>query len=205
MAKGKTFHPNHPSLTNPDFVADVLKVAKHPASWLDRARRLRHSANAVFEIEAPVADDFYEALGRYGDDPTREFDAPFPNLDGAFMLAAFAVENLLKGLILAKGLATFTGPELPTSLKTHKLLELHRLAAPNAVVPEHLLDYLSHTAIWRGRYPLPTTIDDFWPIDAGGNLRSGGFTWPGTRDQVQKYCDELEAELKAVMPPRPRP
>jgi hypothetical protein len=204
MAK---IHPNNPTLRNPAFAKKVFQAAHQPRAWYAVARRLRSSAQAIFERENPVAQRHYDELQRLGTlaaggDTTDEYDEikyPFPNFDAAHMLIAFAIENLLKGLMVAKGIATFSKQELPKILNTHNLAKLHQLAAPRAVVPMYALDMLSYMAEWRGRYPLPITADGFWPMDDHGVPRVSGYSWPQFQTDFLTYCDSLEAELRALV------
>lgn len=114
------------------------------------------------------------------------------------MLVAFAAENFLKGIIVAKGLAPFPTPELPGILKTHKLQKLHKCAAPMTTVPPYLLDLLTYYSVWRGRYPMPTSIGEFWPIDDQGRPTVAGYSWSTSIPEMALYCDGLEAELLAA-------
>jgi hypothetical protein len=204
MAK---IHPNNPTLRNPAFANKVFQAAHQPRAWYAVARRLRSSAQAIFERENPVARRHYDEFQRLGtlavgSDITDQYDEiqyPFPNFDSAHMLIAFAIENLLKGLMVAKGIATLSKQELPKILKTHSLARLHQLAIPRAVVPMYALDMLSYMAEWRGRYPLPLTADGFWPMDDHGVPRVSGYSWPQFQTDFLTYCDSLEAELLALV------
>lgn len=144
-------HPNNPTLSNPKFAKEVFDHARHPAAWLHVGRRLRSSADAIFERENPVATRFWSELHRMtaaaGNSPSEDLDEskfPWPNFEGAYMLIAFAIENLLKGLAIAKGLATFSAQKLPVNIATHDLQKLHKLVAPKATISQHVLDSLTY-------------------------------------------------------------
>ncbi|MEJ0069925.1 MAG: hypothetical protein WDO24_15745 [Pseudomonadota bacterium] len=179
-------HPNNPTLRNPDFAKKVFDSSHHPRSWLTMARRLRSSADAIFDRETPVAARFWDEMRRISENAAsgsslEDFDQekfPHPNFDAAFMLIAFAVENLLKGIAVAKGLVTFSVQKLPGALATHDLRRLHQLAAPTTAVAPHVLDHLTYMAEWRARYPLPMSVEQFWPMDQHGNLKNSGYSWP---------------------------
>jgi hypothetical protein len=86
-------HPNSPVLRNPRFAQQVFDNARQPIVWLFVSRRLRSSAKIIFDEILDV-----------------------PNFEAGYMLIAYAIENLLKGLMIAKGVARFKGSEFPQPL-----------------------------------------------------------------------------------------
>ena len=125
-----------------------------------------------------------------------------PNFDADYMLIAYAIENLLKGLMIAKGMAPFKGNKYPDILVGHDLYKLHEQAKPKATITSGVLHALTFMSEWRARYPLPLKLQDFWPIDkASGNPRGVAFAWPNSHKEFWKYCDELDAELKSFLSP----
>ena len=89
----------------------------------------------IFEHEKPIAATALHELhrsvaeGRLEELDAKEYAAP--NLDAGYMLMAFAIENLLKGLIVGKGSVDASNPgELFHELFTHNLSDLHNLAEP---------------------------------------------------------------------------
>jgi hypothetical protein len=85
------------------------------------------------------------------------------------------------------------------SLKHTTPRKLHRLASPNLTVPTYVLDTLAYFGEWRGRYPLPTSSDKFWPSNDDGTLRAAVHSWPQFHTDFLAYCDGLEAELRSLM------
>ena len=194
-------HPNNPVLRNAKFAKIVFDSACRPLAWLIVSRRLRHSANAILDREAPIAQRFWAELHRVTD--AKDFDEskfPFPNFDAAHMLIGFAIENLLKGLMVAKGIAKFSAQTLPKELNGHDLSKLHRDAKASTTITPHLLDTLTYMTTWRARYPFPTKIEEFWPMDDKGNPKGGGFG-PTSNQELLTYCDGLDAELKSCLSP----
>jgi hypothetical protein len=153
VAKRKV-HQSNPAIRNREWAQLYFDAAKYPAAWLSVARRLRSSAEAIFDREKPTATRTLEELlrlgaeGRLKDFDTKEY--PAPNLDAAYMLMAFAIENLLKGLMVGKGSIDFSNHDkLPEELLTHNLCDLHNLAEPTATIAPYLLDALTYMAEWR--------------------------------------------------------
>jgi hypothetical protein len=179
-------------------------AAKNPSDWLRVARRLRSSADVIFEHDRAIAATTLHELQRLvADGRVEALDAKeyaAPNLDAGYMLMAFAIENLLKGLIVGKGSVDASNPgELFQELFTHNLSDLHNLAEPKATIERHFLDALTYMAEWRARYPTPVWIDQLWPMDEEGKIRTGAGLWPGDYSDIFKYSDELEAELSALI------
>jgi hypothetical protein len=112
----------------------------------------------------------------------RTFDGDMrslPSWDGRavyFMLAAFSVENLLKGALVFANVPTngimyfrtysplygeISQGDLPGILKTHDLNELaERLGLQLSPEEEDLLFRLTRAAEWHGRYPVPVRYED---------------------------------------------
>jgi hypothetical protein len=200
-------HPNHPTQCNPEFAMGVYDSARRPIAWLIVGRRLRYSAEVIFERENPVSTRFWGELERRvnlsadGNTPSEDFDHakfPPPNLNAAYMLVAFAIENLLKGLMIAKGIVRFSGQRLPSELVGHDLYAMHKLATPKATVPQHVLEALTTMSVWSGRYPLPLNVAGFWRMDDNGALKGVGFTGPESHSEFLAYYDGLEAELQKL-------
>jgi hypothetical protein len=179
-------------------------AAENPPDWLRVARKLRSSADVIFEREKPIAANaLNELLRLIAEGKPEELEIKgyaAPNLDAGYMLMAFAIENLLKGLIVAKGRVDASNPNrLFDELFTHDLGDLHNLAEPKATIAPHFLDALNYMAEWRARYPTPVWIDLFWSIDEEGRIRAGSGLWPGDYSDIFRYSDELEAGLSALI------
>jgi hypothetical protein len=196
LQRNDKIHPNNPVLRNPEFAKLVFDQARQPIVWLFVSRRLRQSAKAIWKEEEPIVQRNADWL-KTGD--PSEVDDPLkaPNLDAIYMLIAYAIENLLKGLMLAKGIAKFRGQKYPNKLVSHDLRKLHERAKPRAIVSLHLLDALTYMSEWRARYPLPLKLQDFWPMDDKGNPK--GMSLPMSLDEFWAYCDALDEELKGYL------
>jgi hypothetical protein len=155
--------------------------------------------------ENPIASRFHDELLRLTALAAKDsraqmdyFQFPEPNFDGAYLLMAYAIENLLKGLIVAKKLVVFKHHELPKNLKSHDLHRLHIWAAPKATLPRHVLDGLTYMSEWRARYPLPMTVADFWPMRADGAWTAGAIG-PQSHIEMLTYCDALQEQINEVL------
>ncbi len=83
-----------------------------------------------------------------------------------YMLWAYSLENLLKALIVSRGLADKKGEEgtarLPKVLQSHDLITLAKTAGIEYLVKDYpdVLAKLSHCSTWYGRYPVPLRPSD---------------------------------------------
>jgi hypothetical protein len=119
---------------NREWSRMFFDAAKRPTDWLRVARKLRSCADAIFEREKPIAAKALDELQRLlAEGKPEELDIKgyaAPNLDAGYMLMAFAIENLLKGLIVGKGTVDATNPNrLFDELFTNNLVDLHDLAS----------------------------------------------------------------------------
>ncbi|MCX5734999.1 MAG: hypothetical protein NTW68_11825 [candidate division NC10 bacterium] len=122
-------------------------LARSPAGWLMAAAELRMSADLV-------GDRFAEAVGNWleGREPGR-----YLHVGAVFlMLAGFAIEALLKGIVLAGNPSTVSHGRLPKWLLNHDLSGLmQRANVPLTGDEDELLRRLVEAVQWRGRYPVP--------------------------------------------------
>jgi hypothetical protein len=82
-----------------DWVKDQHVERLHPKFWLGAARSLQYSADIIFEHERPFAETLHAVAISELD---KSHLTRWPKLAGAHLLCAFAFENLLKGIIIAK-------------------------------------------------------------------------------------------------------
>ena len=88
MAKRKV-HQSNPAIRNREWARMYFDAAKNPSDWLRVARRLRSSANVIFEHEKPMAATTLHELqrlvaeGRREELDAKEYGAP--NLDAGYM------------------------------------------------------------------------------------------------------------------------
>ena len=129
--------------------------------WENKADELLKAAKLlephVREYWSTVTTNFEE--GRYSD-PLKTPRTPPSNPQSAyFMLVAYALENLLKAIIIRHRQNDLRGRllrNLPGVVKTHNLRDLAKKAnVPVTVGEEDLLHRLCWQSTWAGRYPIP--------------------------------------------------
>jgi len=96
-----------------EFAKELFKTAQRPVAWLLSAERLRDGAEAILKHELPNEIPYFrahaaaeqeavaEAYSDVKDAGVVEIKAIPPNYPPAQLLYAYAIENVLKGLVVA--------------------------------------------------------------------------------------------------------
>jgi hypothetical protein len=145
----------------------LFKAGQQPAAWLRSAGRLRDAAEAILKHELP-AERAYSQAREIADEEARaesvrndtgvgvaDIKAIAPNYPPAQLLYAYAIENVLKGLIVLKRPGLIREDELDGELKTHDLKKLAKKAKVTVDQQEGpVLEALTRLSMWAGRYPI---------------------------------------------------
>jgi hypothetical protein len=167
-----------------DLVKDQHVERLHPKYWLGAARSLQYSADVIFEHERPFAETLHAVAISELD---KSHLTRWPNLAGARLLYAFAFENLLKGIIIARNpdirdsaiWGTTAEEERPlrkarderglNEWMSHDVKKLLQLADINIPEPYlRLLWIFEGIAVWRGRYPAASSAPRSVRLDDEG-------------------------------------
>jgi len=90
-----------------------------------------------------------------------EINAPEPNYKSAETIIAYALENLLKGLIIAKEPSLISEKKLAKALDSHDLRKLAAVATISLSPDEdRILGVLTAVSTWSGRYPVARTFNE---------------------------------------------
>ncbi len=126
------------------------------SSWLTKAIALLDSASLL----EPKVNEFWQTWRRHIKDKSVRMKSD-KYISVYLMLTSFAVENLLKSIIVrgrrSEILDELVRGRLPKILKSHDLITLSQLAEfpIKNELQEDLLRRLSRSAAWHGRYPIP--------------------------------------------------
>jgi hypothetical protein len=140
--------------------------------------RLLHFSHKLMSSGAwfGVADDLIEAMRSLEPQVTKHWEALRAQLDNPdievpeasltnihMMLAGFAIENLCKGFFVQNlndvERDTVKSGKLPSSLKgQHPIVDFVRRTSIRLTSAEEELLGRVEEAIWRGRYPIPTSV-----------------------------------------------
>ena len=141
------------------------------------------------------------------------------NYEPAHLLYALAIENTLKGIIVGLDNSLINPRTLAAIIKDTRH-DLRRICQDGGVdLPDSdlaLLDKLTATIKWVGRYPTPLHDKDLMPIDPTGKRHYAGLSyWGADREDTRALYRRLDALLQPLlrdmysedtidMPERPR-
>jgi hypothetical protein len=191
------------------FKTDVFKAAQSPASWLLTAERLREGAEAILVHEQGFEVAYFRAYTAAtekaaaiaysdgNDSGVAEIEARAPNYPAAQLLYGYALENLLKGIRIAKDPTLVSAGKLNRKLTTHDLVELAKEAEFVLHVQEiPVAEALSKLSVWAGRYPVALLEAEFASTPNADELLDYGSRHP----IVKMMYDRAHAELSALLP-----
>lgn len=152
----------------------MYKAAQNPISWLLSAERLRDAAEVIINAEVVREIPYFraydeatqEALSIACTDSNElghsEIKSDPPNYPPAQLLYAYAMENVLKGLIVVNDPAIVDENKISTQLKSHDLIDLSTSAGVTVHVEEEpVLAALSDLSVWAARYPVAMRKEDY--------------------------------------------
>lgn len=199
-----------------DWVKDQHVERLHPKHWLGAARSLQYSANIIFGHERPFAETLHAVAISKLD---KSHLTKWPNLAGAHLLYAFAFENLLKGIIIAKTPAIRDPTMWGTTAEEERPLRKARderglnewmshdvkklLALADISIPEpylRLLWIFEGKAVWSGRYPTALSAPRRVRLDDEGLPDSIQYPDPSDHTMVSELFRMLESELVRLIP-----
>jgi hypothetical protein len=191
------------------FKRDIFRAAQNPVSWVLSAERLRDGAEAIlaheqaFEIpyfrahDAATQKAMAIAYSEGNVSGIADIEARVPNYPAAQLLYAYALENLLKGIRIAKDPSLVSGGKLNRKLASHDLVVLAKDAGFVLHVQEiPVAEALSKLSIWRGRYPVALFEADFASAPNADELLDYG----SRHSIVRAMYARAHAELSALLP-----
>jgi hypothetical protein len=185
MSRRKT--PIAKELTKRFANAKYREACEEPFPWLVKAREMRRAADLVW-------DQFSSELSAFSKGAE---DSGEPFTGGvAMMLYAFALENLLKAGLAAKGVGAL--PNGNFALKSHKLEDLAEELGLNFYAHEReLLERLEHFLEWAGRYPIPLVAEALYPRSL---LDGSKAVMHGISSYDRERVEALLARVHVVLP-----
>jgi len=195
-----------------EIAKQTFKAGQQPAAWLRSARRLRDAAEAILMHELSAERAYSEALKIADEEAvaemasndsgvgSAEIKAIAPNYPPAQLLYAYAIENVLKGLMVFKRPDLIQEHELHGELTTHDLNELAKKAKVT-VEQQHeqpVLEALTRLSIWAGRYPISRGSSDQTPNP--NTWLDYGSAHPIMRTFFERAYQELESAVPEQIP-----
>ncbi len=135
-----------------------------PDSWLNYAQELEEAAEALW---ADSGNSMRIETGTQLDGSLVAIKKPSAHLRSYILLAGLALENVLKGLIIAGDAKLISSGRLDKTLKSHKLLNLaKRVNLRFSKNEKHVLQVCQDAIPYWGRYPVPLEYHGLQPEDA---------------------------------------
>jgi hypothetical protein len=148
-----------------------FKSAQSPEMWFLSTERLRDASEVILRDQLAKEQPYFAAVQKASAEAQLaaikdtsgsayvDIARTPPNYLPAQLLYAFAMENALKGLIVARNPELISPNRISKKLNTHALIT----AADNvgfllAVQEIPVLQALSRIAMWTGRYPAASTV-----------------------------------------------
>lgn len=180
----------------------IYKAWQAPSQWFIAAQELAASAEglvAAADALKPAYDQAYRAALTEldGGAPQAEVKAMRPRYLPPVLLYAYAIENLLKGLLAAKH-PDRMDEETSQAFQGHVSSKFARLAgfAPDDG-QARLLDRLHSVVRWIGRYPVALKIGEHGNVYAG---RDDAIDPPADIPAIRLLYGVLIDALKAQIP-----
>lgn len=172
--------------------------------WENKADELLEAAYLlephVREYWNIVTTDFKE--GKYSDPPKTPHIPPYNPQSIYFMLVAYALENLIKVIILRQQQNELRGhliSKLPKMVKCHNLRHLFKEAnIPVTVFEEDLLHRLYLQSTWAGRYPVPveaSALKNMETYSDGKSYLTACF-YPGDVDRLTDLLKRMKTLIQ---------
>jgi hypothetical protein len=169
-------------------------AAQDPTTWLAAAQRLHQSAELLWQ--------------RFNVSRGPRWQDEWGDLPAALMLAGFALENLAKGLIVAREPQVVGERELARwNLRSgHEITGLFKRANLPLGEDERLtVQRLEYFARWAGRYPVPMKFEENTPIDSLGHgyrpLEISDEKRAAEWDLYRRIYARMEAAFATLTPP----
>lgn len=147
------------------FLARHFEWYQASHHWYAKAIELRRSARALYKSLLPGLRRHEQAVRRANrllDEEARKVvavRAHCPDARPVYMLYGFALENLLKGLLIARNPHLIGKQSLSKIIKRHGLRALLADAHITTNSTENdVLRWTEEVVIWKARYPVPTDV-----------------------------------------------
>jgi len=134
--------------------------------WIHQAKLLMHAANRLYQDRNMALN---QMMAREIEDETPEDIWDIQLLPIAQLLAGYAIENLMKGILFSQTPLTNGGKKggkLNKDIANHDLPNLYEMVCEKTglnAIPEtrEFLEGLKKIVIWEGRFPIPKTEKDY--------------------------------------------
>lgn len=190
-----------------EFRKALFKAGQQPSSWLLSAESLRDAAEIILQGEAKNALSYSQAVENANEelaaDPavgaSAEIRCEPPNYLPGQLLYGFALENVLKGLIIANDPSVANETKLDDEIAKHELVDL-AATAKFEVCPQEvdILKALTQLSVWAGRYPVARKLKHHTttePLSDSHAFLDHGAHHPIVRNVFHRALAELRSKV----------
>ena len=195
-----------PLSKNPQFFIQYIENLLDWELWVDKADKLLEAS----KILEPQIRDFWNVVinnakeGRYNEGGEPPHIPPSNIQDPYFILISYALENLLKALIIRDRSDEIRSQfaqkgRLPSLIKEHDLARLSKKANIKMDIKEEdILTRLSRFSKWKSRYPVPVKLSDMQNLlkYSNGKVYFTDYFKPGDLDQLDAIVKRVKDHLK---------
>jgi hypothetical protein len=183
-----------------------------PIAWKVSSFSLKHAADKLYDVYDAAENRILQRLvdeiesGQSQDD-TRELegeellDHHDTHLFSVYcLLLGYAIENLLKGILMVQHPEYFKPNKKMTDIRSHNLVRLcNRCNIPVDKNETALLDTLTTYVEWQGKYPIPLSIDDMPPKkQPDGTWEEQGWSTNSIK-KLREDADKLYTKIYQVL------
>jgi hypothetical protein len=191
-------------------VTDFFRVAQEPSLWLLFAERLAGAAEVILRHESKLEPGFSAALkiatreAEQSAEGIAEVAHDEPNYLPGMLLYGYAIENVVKALMIARDRTLISSSRIDEKIKKHDLVELCASAGMSISDQQRsTLEMLSRIVEWAGRYPVAGNIKmqdqvGAKPVEYGDMVH-----WHEHGPIIRSFFEETKRTLESMLPKLP--
>ncbi len=188
------------------YVESQFIWLQRPLFWWKKARDLAEAAETILRS--------YDRIKRNQERGRQRRRRIMPGIwqdimnplsyEPAHLLYALAIENALKGIIIGRDNSLISDQKQLAAIIKNTGHDLKRICCDGKInLPDSdlaLLDKLTATIKWVGRYPTPLRENNLMPIDRMGNRQYAGLScWGTDREDTRVLYKRLDAMLQPLL------
>jgi hypothetical protein len=134
-----------------------------PILWRHQAGELAHAAQVLYERATQATNTLTREWPASDSLEANRLLADMSMIPVAYMLAGFAIENAIKGVLIERlGPVDPFDPRVKNITSQHNMVSLAKDKFPELIEPNiGLLEKLYEFVLWLGRYPRPKTPNNY--------------------------------------------
>jgi hypothetical protein len=182
---------------------DFFRVGQSPGAWLATAEKLAEAAETIAANQAKLKQGYQDACevaakeSEASESGVAEIRHVEPNYLPAGLLYGFAIENALKGLIIANQPDILSASRIDPQIASHDLIALATSAGLTLSDDERkVLGLMSIIVEWAGRYPVAKTVVKHQRLGPMPVVSSGVLDWLRWQEVIRMFFKRAQTGLK---------